>query len=296
MRKIGLVGLLACGLALAQTSTTFGQGFGTGGGGGFGSGGSGGGFTGGFGTSSGGGFTGGFGTSSGGGFAGGFGTGGSGGGFGTTGFGGAGGQGGMGGFGAGGGMGGFGGGATTSQLGTSTFMGKYYGNPYAQGLATATTGLASQYARPFPVTLSFGNPVFNTAGTTRTGIGGQTGLGGLGQGGLGMGGLAGGLNNPNRFTGVNSSGIRRAPGYLAEPVFDVPAPSRAAIVQPQLQTLISRSNRLPSASNINIDTVGETVVLRGQVTSERERRLAEAMIRLTPGVRSVRNELRTPPQ
>lgn len=36
---------------------------------------------------------------------------------------------------------------------------------------------------------------------------------------------------------------------------------------------------------------GQTVVLRGTVPDERERRAAESMLRFVPGVREVRNEL-----
>jgi osmotically-inducible protein OsmY len=39
---------------------------------------------------------------------------------------------------------------------------------------------------------------------------------------------------------------------------------------------------------------GSTVVLRGSVRDDHERRLAEALVRLTPGVRAVRNELTAP--
>jgi osmotically-inducible protein OsmY len=288
MRRFGLVGFVAGGLLLLASPLSFGQGMGGiggsgGGGGGFGTS-SGGGFAGGgFGTSSGGGFAGsGFGSSSGGGFAGsGFGTS-SGGGF-AGGFGSSAG----GGFaGGGGGMTGLGGFTTTTQVGTSTVFGKYLGNPYAAGIATGRNNTASQYARNFPVTLSFGQPVYTTTGAT--GTAGRTGL-------TGITGLAGGAAaTANRFAGASSAGIRRAPGYLAEPTFDVPPRSRTELIRPDLQSLIARTQRLPSAANIRVSSDGDTVVLRGRVSSERERLLTEAMIRLTPGVRAVRNELEPP--
>jgi osmotically-inducible protein OsmY len=40
-----------------------------------------------------------------------------------------------------------------------------------------------------------------------------------------------------------------------------------------------------------VEVDGQTVILKGKVPSEDERRLAEGLIRLTPGVRAVRNEL-----
>ncbi|MFO0845119.1 MAG: BON domain-containing protein [Gemmataceae bacterium] len=288
MRRIGLIGMLTGGLLLLASPWALGQGMtsgtsgfgttGTGGGssGGFGSS-SGGGFAGGFGSSTGGGFSGGFGSSSGGGFAGGFGSS-------TGGFAGGSGGGGLG----GGGFGGTGGlGGSTTQFANSSVFGKYLANPYAAGMAIGRTGTqGSQYARNFPVTLSFGQPVYNTATLGRTQTTGTSALG------LGLG--ATGTNSALRFAGASSAGIRRAPGYLAEPTFPVPERSRAEALRPDLEAVVARSERLPSAGNIRVTTEGETVVLRGRVTSERERRLAEAMIRLTPGVREVRNELQPP--
>jgi hypothetical protein len=97
-----------------------------------------------------------------------------------------------------------------------------------------------------------------------------------------------------RFQGANSVGMRRAPGYITEPVFDVPARPRMEAMRPDLQNIISRSSRLASRENIQVGADGETIILRGQVRDEREKRLAEAVLRLTPGVRQIRNELTYP--
>ena len=61
-----------------------------------------------------------------------------------------------------------------------------------------------------------------------------------------------------------------------------------------LQAIIARSSRLPSRDNIQVLAQGDTIVLRGMVRDDRERRLAEAVLRLSPGVREIRNELQTP--
>ena len=45
---------------------------------------------------------------------------------------------------------------------------------------------------------------------------------------------------------------------------------------------------------IAIEVEGGTVVLKGQVSDDDQRRLVEGMMRLTPGVRDVRNELKVP--
>jgi hypothetical protein len=282
MRQAHLVGLLAGGLLLAagpaalaqqrmgSTGTTAGS---------FGSASSGGSFTGGSTFGSSGSTAGSFGsTSSGGGFTGGVSFGG-------------GGTGGAGGFG-GGGFGGGGGGVGTTQVGSTSPFGRYYGNPLAAGVATSGTGVsasqASKYYRAFPTTLSFGTPIYGTTGTagvTRTGVGGTTGLGTFGAGGT----LSASITT---FAGASSAGIRRAPAYITEPVFDVPRRPRGEAIRGDLQAIIDRSSRLPSRSRIRVVTDGEVIILRGQVRDQRERRLAEAVIRLTPGVREVRNELK----
>jgi osmotically-inducible protein OsmY len=58
-----------------------------------------------------------------------------------------------------------------------------------------------------------------------------------------------------------------------------------------LQQYFANSDRLPSHGNIRVEVDGPTVVLRGTVSDDHERRQAEALARLTPGVRDLRNEL-----
>ena len=51
------------------------------------------------------------------------------------------------------------------------------------------------------------------------------------------------------------------------------------------------SSRLKSKDSIRVASDGNVVILQGTVTNDHERRLAESLVRLTPGVRQVRNEL-----
>ena len=55
--------------------------------------------------------------------------------------------------------------------------------------------------------------------------------------------------------------------------------------------MIARSSSLASARSIQVLVDGGVVLLRGRVNDERERRLAENLVWLTPGVGEVRNEL-----
>jgi hypothetical protein len=248
--------------------------------------------------------SGGFGSSGGSGGSG-FGSSSSSGGFGTSGFGGS----GTGGFGSsssgsftggagsnftGGGGGNFTGGTGTSSSflrgGTRTTPStdptyRYNANPLGIGLASPTSSSAgSQYLRQNPYSnVIFGNPLFSNLGTTTTGLTGGTAT--LGLGGTGT------LGTSSNFMGANSLGIRRAPAYTVGMAFD-PVPPRPLVeIRADLQQVIANSSRLPSRGNIRVTVEGGTVVLQGRVTNDRERRLAEALLRLTPGVRDVRNDI-----
>jgi hypothetical protein len=130
-------------------------------------------------------------------------------------------------------------------------------------------------------TRTFGSVLYNVSGTGTT-----TGMGS-------MGGTANLMSG--RTMGASSYGARRAPAYITVLGETVP-PVRPDMlrVRADLQGIIDRAGRLPSRGNIRVLTDGSTVVLRGGVSNDHERRLAEALVRLTPGVRSVRNELVTP--
>jgi osmotically-inducible protein OsmY len=62
--------------------------------------------------------------------------------------------------------------------------------------------------------------------------------------------------------------------------------------QTQLHGLIAKAPSLAAASrNVSVTTQGGTVVLRGTVGTLQEKQLAEALLRLEPGVFDIRNEI-----
>jgi hypothetical protein len=109
-------------------------------------------------------------------------------------------------------------------------------------------------------------------------------------------GLGGTANlSTSRGMGATSAGMRRAPAYMTVLGETVPPVQIDMLrVRADLQDVIARSRNLPSRGNIRVLAEGPIVVLRGNVASARERRLAESVIRLTHGVRAVRNELAIP--
>jgi hypothetical protein len=245
----------------------------------------------------------------GGGGAGGGGGGAGGGGAGGGGFGGGGAGGG--GFGGGGGTGSSGsifgsagtggGGKTTSGTTTGTtpisnanpFQG-YYASPLAAGLGNNVT-LASQNGLNFSTsggtmanTLvtgrgTFGVPLFGqVSGGTNTGSRFGGGGGGVGGGGAGSGQMGAGS--------FSTTGQKRTPQYITNIDFDRAPPKQAPQMQADLSGALAQSPSL-AGKNLNVSIQGQTVVLQGTVATEKERSLAEGLIRLTPGVQDVRNEI-----
>jgi osmotically-inducible protein OsmY len=101
------------------------------------------------------------------------------------------------------------------------------------------------------------------------------------------------------FAGLSTSGTKRAGQYYT--TVDRDMYTASAIVPPvQLQTdlrsALAQSSGLVG-QNVNVLVDGQdTVLLQGTVATERDRQLAEGLIRLTPGVRFVRNEIAVQPR
>jgi hypothetical protein len=164
------------------------------------------------------------------------------------------------------------GGTGAANYSTTSPFGQYWGNPYAAGLPN-TSPTATQYLRKFPVALNFGSALYNLNPTTITATQGTATI------------------VSSRFAGPQGLGLRRAPAYVTMAVFDYnPAPPAAALTE--ARAVIARSSRLPSRGNVRVTLDGNVFVLRGDVRDTRELQLVEAVLRLTPGVRAVRNELR----
>lgn len=133
------------------------------------------------------------------------------------------------------------------------------------------------------------------AGTAATGVGARGGAFGGGFGGMGglggLGGLFGGLN-PFGMGGGNEqstpvrtrlrSGVRAAP---------VPPQQVQARIQQQLVNTPAGGRFI--GTQVRMD--GRTAILSGQVRSEEDRRMAELLIRLEPGVSRIENNLEVGP-
>jgi osmotically-inducible protein OsmY len=148
--------------------------------------------------------------------------------------------------------------------GANTFLGPNYGNPLSLGMLNAN-GKAT-----------FGRVLYNTT-TTATGTTG-TGTATITR------------STTATSTNINAIGVRRAPAYTASLGFPSrPTPPSAVLAE--VQAVLDRSTRLPSRASIRAVMDGRVVVLQGMVQDDHERQLADSLVRLTPGVADVRNEL-----
>jgi hypothetical protein len=183
-------------------------------------------------------------------------------------------------------------GAARGGISASNFLGPTYANPYYQGIR-------SQAVLSNSVPGGFGTPLFGTTGGGAGGgnIGSATGAAGGAGGAGGRGGTAlGGGRLGGTGTGQDPGGvIVPLPVQIAYPAvaqFQVPVVVPA--LQADLRGVIDRTTAIANPAGVQIVMDGRTVVLRGAVRDRDEARLAEGLVRLTPGVGVVRNELTYP--
>lgn len=207
---------------------------------------------------------------------------------------------------------------TTSTGGTSSFGGATSGG---FGAPTGTAGAAAAGTGQAGAGTLTGNT--NVPGGNNIGL--QSGLNqfgaDVGQGFTGGGNLTGGFvgnrfagqsvgaqtpsfnipgggGNANRFTPRNNTGTReRVIRPRQKIAFDYEPPAvtdvRTAVTR-QYRTL---STRRPGLESVTIEVgEGRAAVLTGTVPDENSRKLAAALARLEPGIRTVKNELKVAPQ
>ena len=221
---------------------------------------------------------------------------------------GAGGGGGTGGGGTGGGGTG-GGGTTGGGTGGTTFgnTGSTFGNNSnssnnsnsgtGTGAATAINGrkYTSVGAKPQTATgnrryTSVGAKAAGAAGGARgaTGAGGAGGLGG----GAGLGTSSLGLNQPGTKTGSTDTNptvrTRLSSGVAVAPSFQASSPA-------MVQQNASRSMAQTRFRGVGITVTDSATVIGGTVKNESDRRMAELLLRLEPGVSRIENRITVAP-
>jgi BON domain len=176
----------------------------------------------------------------------------------------------------------------TSSTGTTTTP---KGPTSGTGSATSIPSSSNAFGPTYVDWMSLGNPKnYVTTGTPKP----STASGTYGKGiyttttSTSTSTAGGSTHQP---TSVLSQGPR-APQYSTVLSDNLPIVVHAtAELQTSVQAMIDRSTYIKNRDGIKITVSGNTVELSGQVTSERERRTIEGMVRMTPGVRGVDNGL-----
>lgn len=185
-------------------------------------------------------------------------------------------------------------GQNTSSLDSTNFLSGYYANPYYQGLITSQVNQAPG---------GFGQVLLGTGGTgargtNRTNLAATGGLATTTRAGA-TGGLGGRTGGALGGSAANTYGVMvPMPVQLTyAAVADFSAPAVAAPqLQSDLSAMVQRSlGTLSNPAGVQVLTTADNnVVLRGTVRDAREARLVEGMVRLTPGVAYIKNELTFP--
>jgi hypothetical protein len=154
---------------------------------------------------------------------------------------------------------------SSSSLQKSNVFSSYYANPMAFSTSTSPS-------------TSFGSALY---GTSSTGSRTTAGRGGLGSG--------------SQSSTANQSGIvipiQSQMNYSAVMRFDAP-PAAVSAVQTQIRGAIDATSELSNPRGVEVAIDGNNnVTLRGTVKNREEVRLVEGLVRLTPGVRAIKNEL-----
>jgi hypothetical protein len=135
-----------------------------------------------------------------------------------------------------------------------------------------------------------GSGMSGSRGMSSMGMGGM-GMSGMGMGGMGMGGM--GMGGSNRMGGFNSTQNQNSKTQIRTTMrlgFRYPRPN----VQAVSQRVQGRWVRLPvsnSIKGVSMNFDNGVATLTGKVATAEEKRMAEKLILLEPGVSSVQNQL-----
>lgn len=154
-------------------------------------------------------------------------------------------------------------------------------NPFVSSYGDALSmGLPSKFINgPVKDTATFGKGIYTTTTAATSASAAST------------------ITNP--ANGFTLNGVIRNPQYVTALSSDIPiVVHNTAALQSDVKSTIDRSSFVKSQATVQINVVNDgVVVLSGLVRSGREAELIEGMVRTTPGVRGVQNDLKiAPPQ
>jgi hypothetical protein len=92
-------------------------------------------------------------------------------------------------------------------------------------------------------------------------------------------------------SGYSMPALSRGPRFTVGIGFESTAGTANPRLSAELQSQLANSPSFPGGKNVTVTVENNVVILRGKVADEHERDLAEAVVRLSPGVYNVQNEL-----
>jgi hypothetical protein len=155
---------------------------------------------------------------------------------------------------------------SNTNIHATNFLRNSFNNPYYQGYYSNYKSGSNPGG--------FGSPL----GGTTTGQGGAQG---------GRGGVTGSVNSQDPGGAIVP--LPKQISYPAQLQFQVPVVPSAVVTE--IRTELDRSTMLANPKGIQVIANGPDVTLRGSVKDNDEFRLVEGVVRLTPGVREIKNEL-----
>jgi BON domain-containing protein len=164
----------------------------------------------------------------------------------------------------------------SSTLNNGSPFSRFYVNIYGLGVPAGTTNTT---------TTAYGQPLYSSLYPGTTVVATVSSGSSLGTNRLSSAGFT-----ATPVTGTGVGGARRPANYTTGLGFR-PRPISPEEMQANLRQVLARSADLDPSGAIQIGVEDQTVVLRGTVPDADQRRLAENLVRLSPGVRAVRNEL-----
>lgn len=158
-------------------------------------------------------------------------------------------------------------------INASNFLRNSYGAVYYQG--------ADRSQVPNRITGSFGTALYPA-----TGVGGTAG-----RGAQGTGGRTGGAAITD--AGGQIVTLPRQIAYASQIQFKSPTGNAMPQLQTDLRSAINRvpTDMLANPAGVQVVVDGRNVTLKGSVRDDEESRLVEGLVRLTPGVFGIKNEL-----
>lgn len=190
------------------------------------------------------------------------------------------------------------GGFGTPLSGTSTSGSRSTaGTAFSAGTSRSTSTTGTTYGSTSSTTGRTGTTMSSTglnSASSLANTAGRTGTTNLGTSAFGSRTTAGNSFGSSSLSGQSNNTIVALPrqiSYTATMRMPIPV-VQAQPMHTELRGVLDRSSMIANPKGIEILTNGPVVVLRGKVKDKDEAETAEGVIRLTPGVKEVQNELK----